>query len=986
MSTLFTANCLWQGPEDSEKLIYLSGITSEYYTNLTLVDSLDPDYPANTAFYFKSLETDILGRNIYPNSTDIIEIQGIGYTINFGVDDDKNLLIVNQSTPLQNVADLRANLNRNYASIFSSNSVSFNKILDFSALKERAITSMVAIDNGIYLSGVSGKIWYYNGDYIKGPIFQLEDSNIKLPATCMVSHKFAHETESYLYVGSDVKPRLFRAPLSSAYLGSDWESLYNTGELAASSGGILSLTSAFNKVFIGCRNNKILRYERSQNIRLDQPNDFISETALVVTEENESLSTSNLYNEHISDLEPLQFGIKCLESGKNQVFAGIDKKPEIYAYSEIVKRNPSNYDDWANVVFDELFMRDPSPAQFYTNNNITNSRNSNQLAILKFNENTANKTKDVLFIKGEPDVYSTLFEFSDGSDWEQVLSDLLPNQSFINVKASSTEAITTFNNFRSLDGYTFNEGDLFILRHQTSAGTNGILNGIYEYSQDIPTPYVPSVESGTTKIGFYVEEGYVNQGNRFLLNVNNYDDSYLDFYKPKYTLELEALNLSSGKTTESTIIDGNVYLGIDGQIINNTNGYSYLGYQGIEVQDVYGSFSLEFNPNDMILKSGHNVVSKNLITTGIIKNWSFRNDTNPSSPVAFLDGWTADEFCSAFVAETEADFNLYGLTYNKYIAKITPSLTGDPSIVNSGLSLNVDASSFIKLRVKIIPTTEVLKDSYIDVSWANENGKFTNKTSVEIQTSGEYVDYIIKPVWKGEINKLSITFRNLPTLAFRPSFIRIDYIQILSDENIFDLNSSLSTIRLGIEGRDVKVWLGNQRTPFLDIKNFISLDTFNNRFINISNQNYDYDKPTIKIGKINNYSGESLVGYSRLSYIIGEVNEPLSVEVKDFNQSYSLPSAGGVRLFNYHNGTLYSITDGIYSNKFSDSLDDKQIKLFTYKSDENYWENEPASFERKIINNSDGSYDVYGVIRPLTSASYKGILFVSGQYGSIKSN
>jgi len=134
---------------------------------------------------------------------------------------------------------------------------------------------MVAIDNGIYLSGVSGKIWYYNGDYIKGPIFQLEDSNIKLSATCMVSHKFAHETESYLYVGSDVKPRLFRAPLSSAYLGSDWESLYNTGELAASSGGILSLTSAFNKVFIGCRNNKILRYERSQNIRLDQPNDFI---------------------------------------------------------------------------------------------------------------------------------------------------------------------------------------------------------------------------------------------------------------------------------------------------------------------------------------------------------------------------------------------------------------------------------------------------------------------------------------------------------------------------------------------------------------------------------------------------------------------------------------------------------------------------------------------------------------------------------------
>jgi hypothetical protein len=127
------------------------------------------------------------------------------------------------------------------------------------------------------------------------------------------------------------------------------------------------------------------------------------------------------------------------------------------------------------------------------------------------------------------------------------------------------------------------------------------------------------------------------------------------------------------------------------------------------------------------------------------------------------------------------------------------------------------------------------------------------------------------------------------------------------------------------------------------------------------------------------------VGYSRLSFVTGAVYQPYSVEIRDFNLSHRLPSTGGVRLFNYHNGTLYSITDGIYLNKFSDSMDDKQIKLFTYKSDENYWENEAASFERRIVNNPDGTNDVYGVIRPLTSVSYKGILFVSGQYGSIKS-
>ena len=129
MSTLFTANCIWQGPEDIEKIIYLSGITSENYNDLLLVDSLDPNYPANTAFYFQSTQSDILGRKIYPNSTDIIEINGVGYTINYGVDDDKNLLIVDSSAPLQNVSNLRANLIRNYATIFTSNTVSVNKIL-----------------------------------------------------------------------------------------------------------------------------------------------------------------------------------------------------------------------------------------------------------------------------------------------------------------------------------------------------------------------------------------------------------------------------------------------------------------------------------------------------------------------------------------------------------------------------------------------------------------------------------------------------------------------------------------------------------------------------------------------------------------------------------------------------------------------------------------------------------------------------------------
>lgn len=981
-STLFTASCKWQGPEDSEEIMYLGGTTQETYDNLILVDSLDPDYPSSTAFYFQSTEFDILGRNIYPNSNDIITINNVGYTINFGVDNDKNLIIVDPSTPLQNVSSLSAKLVRNYAAIFSANAVSFNKIIDFSVLNERAITSMISFTDGIYLSGTSGNIWFYNGDYIKGPIFTTQDA-VELPATCMCVHKFDYETEDYLYVASDTLPRLFRAPLNSAHTGLDWENIYRQGELAVYSGGILSMVSAFNKLFLGCRKNKILIYSRTLSNYLDQPTDYITEAPTIISQETESLSTSTLLNQHIADLEPLEFGVKCLEVGKNQVFAGIDKKSEIYSYSEVLSKNPESYDYWGNILLDEIFMRDPAPAQFYTANNLTDSRSSNKLAILKFNENSAAKTKDVLFIKGDNAITSTLFEIGSGSDWEQIQSDILPTQSFINVKAVSTEAITSFTGFTSLDGITLAGGDLFILKDQPVGGSNGIYNGVYTFIQSNPTTYTPIFETSSTKLGFYVTDGYVNGNNRLLLNISDYSTNTLSFYKPKYTFEFEALNLSSGKTTESTIIDGNVYLGIDGNIINNSSGYSYTGFQGLEVQDVYGKYTIEFNPTTLVLTSGYNQISKALITTGIIKNWSFRDDTVPASPIATVDGWTNYQY-STVTATTESDFNLYGLTYNRYVLNLATTLSDDPAIYNDGLSLEVDQSSFIKIRVKIPPVTQSFSDAYIDFSWAYDTGKFINTTSVELASSDGYVDYIIKPSWKGKISKVMIKFRNLPILAYRPGNIKIDYIQILSDDDVFDLNSTLSTVRIGVDGRDIKVWLGNQRTPFLDIKNFISFNAYSAKYTSTTATTADYEVPLIKFGKLNNYAGESLVGFSRISFVTGAVYSPISNKIQDFTLSTKLPSTGGVRLFTYHNGTLYCTTDGIVSYKLSDSPEDRQIKLFTYNSNEDFWIEEEASFERKTINNSDGTYQLYGVVRPLTSISYKGVLYVSGQYGNIK--
>ena len=170
--TMFTASSIWRGPDDAEKVVYFSGITQETFDNLKLVNSFDVDYPDNTAFKIAGTENHDLSRIYKPLSTDTIVITNVSSTVTYGVDDNKNLIIFPTNSPLSEVdiANIKVKLVRNYASIHKSNLTSFQKVLDFSSIGERAITSMIASNDGIFLGGVSGNIWFYDGDVIKGPV------------------------------------------------------------------------------------------------------------------------------------------------------------------------------------------------------------------------------------------------------------------------------------------------------------------------------------------------------------------------------------------------------------------------------------------------------------------------------------------------------------------------------------------------------------------------------------------------------------------------------------------------------------------------------------------------------------------------------------------------------------------------------------------------------------------------------------------------
>ncbi len=997
MKTLYTASCKWRGPSDSEKVIYYAGITQNKYVNLKLVDSFDDNYPDNTAFKLVGTSSTDKDRIYEPSSDDTVVVYGIDSSITYGIDNDKNLLIFNENNPITDITtdsnedgvpNVHVTLIKNYASLHKANSVTFERVLDFRLLNERAITSMVETTDGIFLSGISGKVWFFNGYYIKGPIFYADSG----PATSLLIHKFEHETDDYLYVSSDKKPRLYRTKVTDAKDGKLWERLYAQGELNASSGGILSMVSAYNSIFLGARDKKVHKYSRTKEVILTQPVNLITEEVVVDESITETLTTTTLINPNLSDFVNQNFAIRALESGKNQVFAGADSIPSLWSYKEIYRDNPQSDEFWSSVYFNEVFRNDPAPAQYYGYDNITNSRSDSSLAVSKLVNSEPTKISECLILKGNTRTAtgataygSRLFEYSDGSDWQQLQSKILPDQEFMSVQCASTSAVSSFNNVTSFDGYTLVNNDYILLKDQTSSGTNGIFNGIYQYVNENFVRYTPVILSASTVLGFYIENGYVNGLNRYLVSVDDVISDNYSFYKPKTTVELEFANLSYTQATQCTTLEECVYLNVDETRYTTTN---FNGYQGLEIANSYGIVSLEFNDSTFVLKSGNNLVTKAIPKLGYLKEWLFSEDN-----VVSLQDWTTNSFVTGIAATTISAVDVYNSAYNKTVLRVEPALSGNPSISINNIDLNVDFDSIVSIRLKIAPKLpsgfptdfeEAFADSSLDLGWAYDSGSIINSTSVKIETSEDFVDYIIRPTWKGNISKVQLTFNDLPELSKRPSYFYIDYIKIINQNNIFDVSTSLSKVRLIIEDRDVKVFCGKQIYPYINVKNFISFDNYNQKYLDDTIVSDKYNKVYLKFGKLNNFAGDSMFAYSKMSYSLGNAYEPVSKEIYNFHHSNDFLSSGGTRLFRYHDGTLYSINDGIDSTKLNDNPDDRQAKLFKYDSTSESWQNDSLAFERVRSYNNDGSYDLLGIIRPLDAISYKGRLYISGQYGSIK--
>jgi len=965
-NTVFNKSVVWKSKFDTEDMLYLIGITQTKYTLATLEDSNDADYASDTAYYLVSQDAGSKNRRINLKQTDIITLTGLDSNVSFGIDDSKGLLIFDPGSPISDSSSITASVVKNVASIWKRNQETPQFLIDFTYQNERTILSIESNDDGLFLGGASGKIWFYDGVKIK-EVFEL-NLGTSLPATAMIKAQFAHETEPYLYVGSDETSNLFRAKISEAKYGNTWEHLSAIGPAP---GGILSMSFAYNKVFMGLRNNLFATYELVPSVEVIGPDTFISDENTQILNESEVVTLNTLVPDNTTDFSNSIIDIQCLEKGHNQIFAGISDRPEVWSYSEVPINNPLNDEQWATQVFDRTFVDDPAPAQFYSKGGVTNSRLNSNVSHLFLDDFTVpSSLKSAVLLNGETNS-ETAFEFSIGSDWEQNLDKTQSQLPYNEVDCATTENISmSYSVAPIIDGFQMTSGSSILIKDQTVTSSNGVYtlfysNGSYSFVR------ANFNTASSVRIGFLITNGYVNSNSRFLLDVADIENNEFNFYKPSHTIELEMFNAGykkySNEDAEPYWIGNDVSFGTSGYIDLISDSFS--GYQGIEVSDGYRQYKLEFNYFNIKLSSGNNVLTKALPSYGFLKNWNFYDKRNTSS-------WVNAGFFTNLSVESLSQ------TLPDATAKVTNALyldelgkTGSPRITNTDVNIAVDINTKVLIKMKInAPIGFTIYSGKLKFSWLYGNGNFDNWVSVDIKNSDDFVLYELSPNWYGNVKQVAIELEGLPEQDKRPLNAYIDYIQFINTDSFFNINLFPSNVRIITEDKDVKVYLGNQTYPVINMKNFIVADTYKTSVT-------DYDAPKIKIGKLSPENDLSLFGYTRLRFIAGGAYAPTSKKILELRNTTKFPSAGGVRILTFHDGALYAICDGMNTNKISDNPDDRQIKIFKYEAANEIWKKEEAQFIRKVDSNTG---DILGIIRALTAKSYNQSLYLSGQYGSIK--
>ena len=968
---VFVSSTVWQKTSTNLESAYFGGVKQQTFTGMKLVPATGSQYTSLTAF---TLLDTVTGRTLNLRTVDNLTITGTA--VSYVIDSTSGLIIF--ASAVSNYSSVTVNVSRNSAILYEWDNNTFSQIADLGNYNELCITSMTSYSGGIVIGTASGNIYLYDGKVISGSYFTAQDV-IRLPIASLKIHRFEHETNSYVYASTDKKPRLYRCLVDDLKTGSSWVRVASSGDLDLSSGGALSMVSSFNKLFIGCRNSKILRYTRTSN---------------KYATESEILESSVLVSQNLGLNESTNSTAITLSVAPNSVIAGISERPEIWTYSEEYVNNPESSDLWTKINFDEMFVQDPAPAQYYfTDTNYkgnTTQRISSYIGqIGLYDEFMPGKKKDYLKLSATSSGIS-LYDFSLGTDWEQIINANQPSLLLDNPVKVATIINITLSGLQSIDSISVLNNDRVLVKNQTVQSENGIYvasSGIWVRDGDF------NQSSGLVyRTGVYVTSGLINSKSTWILTTQApyvFGTTAFIFEKPKYTIDIETQNVSG------------------------------TGKQGVSVSDSYWNYNVKYSTAGLTIDSGSNsktvsfpniddsyFVSMSVTdsqpnpNSQLIKAWTFAStgsneDTGPywgTGSTGTYDAWFAGSYVvpvtsgtitntagTVLSESTSSEASFTTTNYSLRVSTDTSLKSGNPKIVwqntdiysnnvtnfsvNTTKSIVVDNMCYIEVKLKTVYSSTLNTNNSsakINLYYSSNSGQNKNYISQPIANNEEYNTYRFRPSWNGIVNYIAFEFADFDNI---PANFDIDYIKIIKINGYASIASAPSRIRIGIDGRDLSIWYGNNNEPLFYQKNFLDLKS---------------SKKSLKFGKLDSEDGASEYIYGGLKFTVGNVYSPTKINISDFHMTWRFPSTGGVRQIVHHMGSIYALTDGSITQRKSDNPDDRQMKTFKYDSGREVWISETNFHAREIINN-----DLLGVIRPLTSLSHNGIMLLCGQYGSI---
>ncbi|MBS1722319.1 MAG: hypothetical protein JSS66_04845 [Armatimonadetes bacterium] len=873
---IFTCSAPWVPPGEDKEWLYLGGIETITYSEYTLELSNDPAYSSGDAFLVTSPDENDLNRVVYVRSSDDVSVTVDGEEWNlfvpyggddlcygapahsFRIDAERGLIVFCDT--LTESPTFIVTVVRRSGVLYRWDGSRLELAYDFGYYQEKGILCMLPLDDYICLGGFSGNVWGFDGVVAGAALFTATDDTGALPVTFLTKFQFAHENFPYVYLGTAVRPRLFRFPVSPLASTGGLTQLGGGGFLDEDEGTLTCAIGEYNRVFIGTDSNRIVQYVREPGT-----NDSDVEADLVET---------TLRSQYLGTNEPYSMPVSALASTGDQVLAAIGNKPEIWAYSQ-KKVDSAVVEGWSTTLFDRFFVNNPTPWQFYASD--TNqlgggdTLSSEEHPALTWaaitDPNEEHGIRELVTINGA-EGQAVVFRTDEGSDWEQAISNATAwtlEFSTMAIEGTGAQSIEV------ADGRYRLHVDLYSDRLVVSSGENVLSAPFAGWSDEV------EVRSLSTNVV------YPERGNKKVWNFSN---------------------ASSG----------------------NDFGPYWIGGED---------------------------------DTGSTQGWLAGDFVIPGENGA----------AGSIIVEDETDTASFVLPSQSL--RVQALKDGEPTVYwksSQGVAVDNTVSFYVRLRLNL-GTSFSAVGAKLEMAWSpmdNPDARdFVFNEGGPLQDSDGYVTYRFSPPWTGTMRSLAIRLDGVKTKEVFDAGILsvegdysfdVDFISVNTEQGSNNISDNFTPVRIGVNGRDLKIWVGRTETPLVNSSDFLGWPT---------------QKSEIVFGKTNTSEAACTFGWSYAKFIAGSVVTPVSYEVKDFGLMWRFPSSGGVTHLVPYQGALWALCAGISDYMFADNPDDRTIHAFSYNRQQEFWKTEPPRLPR------DGTTN--GFVRAVTACQYRNSLVLCAE-------